>query len=109
MTTRIQPTRVLVTFFEALAITWALLYLGEYFGWHWVREAGGAVFAARGHDAQFAKGQSALQIPFEKEFFGSFVVEIDYAARRALIKPERSNTLSRDFRRPGPSELQGHL
>jgi hypothetical protein len=34
MKTRIRPTRVLVAFFEALAISWALLYLGECFGWH---------------------------------------------------------------------------
>ena len=46
MKTRIRPTRVLVALLEALAISWALLYLGEYFDWHWVREAGGVVFAA---------------------------------------------------------------
>lgn len=44
MKTEIRPTRVLVTFLGALAITWVLLYLGEYFEWHWVREAGGVVF-----------------------------------------------------------------
>ena len=47
MNTQVRPTRVLVTFLETLAITWVLLYLGEYFGGHWVREAGGVVFGAR--------------------------------------------------------------
>jgi hypothetical protein len=47
MKTQIRPTRVLVTFLEALTITWVLLYFGEYFGWQWVREAGGVVFGAR--------------------------------------------------------------
>ena len=47
MKKEIRPTRVLVTFLEALAITWGLLYLGEYLGWHVVREAGGVVFGAR--------------------------------------------------------------
>ena len=46
MKTRIRPIRVLVAFLEALAIALAVLYLGEYYGWHWVREAGGVVFGA---------------------------------------------------------------
>ena len=46
MKTRIRPMRVLLAFLEALAIALAVLYLGEYFGWHWVREAGGVVFGA---------------------------------------------------------------
>jgi hypothetical protein len=43
MKERIRPSRLLVAFIEALVISWALLYLGEYFGWDWVREAGGLV------------------------------------------------------------------
>jgi hypothetical protein len=31
----------LVVFAKALIISWALIYLIEYFDWHWVREAGG--------------------------------------------------------------------
>lgn len=40
MKTRVAPKRVLLAFLEALAISWALLYLGEYLGWSWIREAG---------------------------------------------------------------------
>ena len=47
MKTQIRPTRVVVAFLEALAISWGLLYVGEYFGWHWVREAGGVLFGVR--------------------------------------------------------------
>jgi hypothetical protein len=35
--------RLLVTFIKALGISWVLLYFGEHFGWHWVREFGGVV------------------------------------------------------------------
>ena len=38
---RYSPTRFLVAFVEALLISWALIFLAEYFGWHLVREAGG--------------------------------------------------------------------
>ena len=48
MKTQILPTRVLVIFLQALAITLGLLYLGEYFGWHWVREAGGVPSVTKG-------------------------------------------------------------
>jgi hypothetical protein len=43
MKERIRPFCLLGGFIEAVAISWALLYVGEYFGWHWVREAGGVV------------------------------------------------------------------
>jgi hypothetical protein len=43
MEKRMALARLLVVFIEALAISWALLYLGEYFGWQWAREAGGSV------------------------------------------------------------------
>ena len=41
MTTRIPAARVVLALLGALAAALALLYLGEYFGWRWVREAGG--------------------------------------------------------------------
>ncbi len=41
MMERIRPARLLGWILEALVISWALLYFGEYFGWQWVREAGG--------------------------------------------------------------------
>ena len=44
--THFRPTHVLVAFLEALVITWGFLYLGEYFEWRWVREAGGFVSGA---------------------------------------------------------------
>ena len=36
----------LVVFTEALLISWALMYLAEYFGWHLVRELGGGTASA---------------------------------------------------------------
>ena len=38
---RYSPGRLLIAVVEALLISWALLFLAEYFGWHLVREAGG--------------------------------------------------------------------
>jgi hypothetical protein len=48
MTTRdrLQPRRLVVALAAAVLIFWALMYLGEYFGVHWVREAGGSVVRA---------------------------------------------------------------
>lgn len=48
MTTRdrFRPRRLVVALAAAVLICWALMYLGEYFGVHWVREAGGVVRAA---------------------------------------------------------------
>jgi hypothetical protein len=48
MTTRdrFRPRRLLVALAAAALICWALLYLGEYFGVQWVREAGGSVVRA---------------------------------------------------------------
>ena len=43
MEKRMALARLLVVFIEALAISWALLYLGRYFEWQWAREAGGSV------------------------------------------------------------------
>jgi hypothetical protein len=40
---RSRPARLFIAVSGALLISWALMYLGEYFGWHWEREAGGAV------------------------------------------------------------------
>ena len=36
-------TRALVTLVECVALSWALLYLAEFFGWRLVREAGGGL------------------------------------------------------------------
>jgi hypothetical protein len=41
MKERSRSARVFVAVIEALALSLVLLYFGEYFGWHWVREAGG--------------------------------------------------------------------
>ena len=46
MAAGIRPARVLLVLFEALAITLGLLYIGEYLGWSWVREAGGLTVGA---------------------------------------------------------------
>jgi hypothetical protein len=48
MTTRdrYRPRRLVVAMVAAVLICWALLYPGEYFGVHWVREAGGSVVRA---------------------------------------------------------------
>jgi hypothetical protein len=48
MTTRVRflPRRLIVALAAAVLICWALMYLGEYFGVHWVREAGGRVARA---------------------------------------------------------------
>ena len=43
---RAQPKRWVVTVVVAVLICLALLYLGEYFGVHWVREAGGSLARA---------------------------------------------------------------
>jgi hypothetical protein len=41
MRQRFPLMHAFVLFAEALIISWALIYLIEYFDWHWVREAGG--------------------------------------------------------------------
>jgi hypothetical protein len=48
MTTRerFRPKRLVVAVAIAVLISWAVMYLGEYFGVHWVREAGGTVARA---------------------------------------------------------------
>jgi hypothetical protein len=48
MTTRdrFRPRRLVVALAAAVLICWALMYLGEYLGVHWVREAGGSVVRA---------------------------------------------------------------
>lgn len=46
MRTRIRPAKVLLIMLQCLASALVLLYLGEYFGWRWVREAGGLVLSA---------------------------------------------------------------
>jgi hypothetical protein len=43
MKRRHLKVRALVVLVEALLISWALLYLSEYFGWRWTSELGGAV------------------------------------------------------------------
>jgi hypothetical protein len=45
MTTRrrYSPARLFIAVVGGLLISWALMYLGEYFGWHWIREVGGGV------------------------------------------------------------------
>lgn len=48
MNERIRPARLLVAVIKALVISWALLYLGEYLDWHWVREAGGRALRTSG-------------------------------------------------------------
>ena len=46
MRERFRPKRLVVAVAVAVVISWALMYLGEFFGVHWVREAGGAVVQA---------------------------------------------------------------
>jgi hypothetical protein len=43
---RFQPKHLVVAVAMAVLICSALLYLGEYFGVHWVRGAGGSVVRA---------------------------------------------------------------
>ena len=43
---RYSPARLLVAFVEALLMSWALIFLAEYFGWHLLPEAGGDVVRA---------------------------------------------------------------
>ena len=46
--TNLKPVRALIVFTEALLVSWALMYLSEYFGWHLVRELGGGTVSAIG-------------------------------------------------------------
>jgi hypothetical protein len=46
MRDRFRPRRVIVALPAAVLICWALLYVGEYLGVQWVREAGGSVVRA---------------------------------------------------------------
>jgi len=55
MKQRLNLVSVLVVLAEALLISWALIYLAEYFDWHLVREAGGRAVSAL--------GSSKAQIP----------------------------------------------
>jgi hypothetical protein len=43
---RLQPKRVVVTVLLAVLFCLALLFVGEYFGVHWVRQAGGSLVRA---------------------------------------------------------------
>jgi hypothetical protein len=43
---RVQSKRWVVTVVVAILLCLAVLYLGEYFGVHWVREAGGSLVRA---------------------------------------------------------------
>ena len=43
---RFRPRRLVFAVAMAVLISWALFYLGEYFGVHWVREAGDTVVRA---------------------------------------------------------------
>jgi hypothetical protein len=43
---RFRPRRLVVALAAAVLICWALLYIGEYLGVQWVREAGGSVVRA---------------------------------------------------------------
>ena len=45
-TERFRPRRLIRAIVLAVLLCWALMYLGEYFGLHWVREAGGGVRAS---------------------------------------------------------------
>jgi hypothetical protein len=45
-TRRHTLARALVVFVEAVLISWALIFLAEWLGWHWLSEAGGSVARA---------------------------------------------------------------
>lgn len=54
MKRRFGPVRAVIVLVKALLIAWALMYLGEYFGWRMNEAEGGVVSALglSGHDNQ---------------------------------------------------------